>query len=151
VTYAYLSYLTPIILTLLVVVLVIALRWFKYKERMALIAQGVAPKEPSLGRKNHKNILAIGLVLGLIGLALTIGLITLGIGPWLLFGLLPLFIGLSFILVSFVLAPSRPKESKQEPRAEGEQVTVEVEEDEANEDEQNADEYVTEDDEPQVI
>lgn len=131
----YLAYFTPIILSVLVVILVIALRWFSYKERMALIAQGVSPEDERKHGKNQKTFLAIGLVIGLIGLALTIGLITLGVGPWLLAGLLPLFVGLAFILVSLVLAPSKPKEPEQKLQVEPEVTTQEehIEEDEREE------------------
>jgi hypothetical protein len=113
-TVTYLAYFTPIILTALVVILVIALRWFTHKERMGRIAQGVALEDQHKPGKNYKVALAAGLVLSLIGLALTIGLITLGIGPWLLAGLLPLFIGLAFILVSLILAPPKTKKEKEE-------------------------------------
>lgn len=131
-TVTYLAYFTPIILTTLVVILVIALRWFTHRERMELIAQGVEPKDQARTEKNHKLALAIGLVLSLVGLALTIGLITLGLGPWLLAGLLPLAIGLAFILVSLILAPAKPKKikEKEEPKAEVEPVTVEKAEEE---------------------
>ncbi|MDI9484888.1 MAG: hypothetical protein QM372_05405 [Bacillota bacterium] len=114
-TVTYLAYFTPIILTALVVVLIITLRWFTYKERMGMIAQGVLPENGSKDKKNHKILLAVGLVVGLSGLALTIGLITLGVGPWLLAGLIPLFVGLALILVSLILAPAKPKEAKEEP------------------------------------
>ena len=143
----YLAYFTPIILSVLVVILVIALRWFSYKERMALIAQGVSPEEQREQGKNHKTVLAIGLVIGLIGLALTIGLVTLGVGPWLLAGLLPLFVGLAFILVSLVLAPSKSKEPKQKPQAEPEITTVEehVEEDELEDEDRKQSFGITDD------
>ena len=48
--------------------------------------------------------MAAGLILGLVGLAITIGLMTIGVGPWLLIGLLPLFIGLALVL-AFSAAP----------------------------------------------
>lgn len=126
-TVTYLAYFTPIILTALAVILIIALRWFTYKERMSRIAQGQPLEDPHKG-ESHKTILAIGLLSGLIGLALTIGLATLGIGPWLLAGLLPLFIGLAFILVSLVLAPAKPKKAKAEPPRGFEPVAAETEE-----------------------
>jgi hypothetical protein len=123
-TVTYLAYFTPIILTALVVILVIALRWFTHKERMGRIAQGMTSEEKGKAEKSPKIALATGLILSLIGLALTIGLVTLGVGPWLLAGLLPLSVGLGFILVSLVLAPAKPKkQKKQEP--EEEPVTVE--------------------------
>lgn len=112
---ASLAFFVPIIISVLTVVLVITLRWFSHKERMALINKGLSPENELKNKQNHKIILAIGLVIGLGGLALTIGLITLGVGPWLLAGLLPLFIGLSFVLVSMVLAPPKPKKTKEEP------------------------------------
>lgn len=121
----FLPYFAPIILTALVVILIIALRWFTHKERMSRIAQGQPLEEPDQG-KSHKTILAIGLVIGLIGLALTIGLATLGIGPWLLAGLLPLFAGLALILVSLILAPAKPKKEKVEPSRGFEPKTVEA-------------------------
>ncbi|NMB00543.1 MAG: hypothetical protein GX971_03340 [Firmicutes bacterium] len=106
---AFLSWFTPIILTTLVVVLVIALRWFSYKERMAMIAQGLSIEEKGEQPGRHKLLLAIGIVLGLVGLALTIGLLTIGMGPWLLVGLIPLFAGLALILTSLVLRPDKPQ------------------------------------------
>lgn len=119
----------PIILTALVVILVITLRWFSHKERMAMIAQGLSLEEKMQQQRDqenrHKWLLAAGLILGLLGLALTIGLLTLGMGPWLLAGLLPLFVGLALILTSFILRPEKP-EDEVEPEPEVEEVVEEV-------------------------
>lgn len=87
----------PIILTALAVILAITLRWFSYKERMALIARGFDPDAEKTPEEKLKMLLAAGIIMGLVGLAVTIALLTIGIGIWLLFGLLPLFLGLSLI------------------------------------------------------
>lgn len=103
---------SPIIFTAMVVILVIALRWFSYKERMALIAQGLPLEEKRTKEEKYRLLLAAGLILGLLGLALSIGLVTLGIGPWLLVGLIPFFLGLALILTSLVLLPPKPKKDQ---------------------------------------
>lgn len=51
-----------------------------------------------------RNRLESGLITAAIGLALTVGLLSLGFGPWLLGGLIPLFIGLAKIL-AYLLRP----------------------------------------------
>lgn len=105
--------LTPIILTALAVVLAISLRWFSHRERMALISRGLPLEEEQDKKKQNKTILAAGLSVSLIGLAITVGLLTLGIGPWLLAGLLILFVGLALILTSLVLKPGKTKTETQ--------------------------------------
>jgi len=134
----------PIILTALGVLLVITLRWFSYRERMALIAQGLAPEQGRNVEQKSKNLLAAGLIVGLVGLAITIALLTIGIGVWLLFGLLPLFVGLALVLTALVLRPEKAKEERaaQQPPAwtqeavgvEAEQGEKEEEPEEENED-----------------
>lgn len=104
----------PVILAALGVILVITLRWFSYKERMALIAQGLAPESKGTAERS-KTLLATGLIVGLVGLAITIALLTIGVGVWLLFGLLPLFIGLALVLSALILRPEKPKAAKEAP------------------------------------
>ena len=116
---AYFSLLVPVLLGILVVVLVITLRWFSYKERMAIIKQGLPLEDKRTKEEKRKLFSAIGLTVGLIGLAFSIGLATLGLGPWLLYGLIPLFAGLAMILASLIMRPSKPKKEKQ---TKGEQV-----------------------------
>lgn len=68
--------LMPIILTALVVILLITMRLFSHKERMAMIAQGLPLEDTTGQQKNqeerYKVLLSIGLIVGLVGLALTI-------------------------------------------------------------------------------
>lgn len=97
---------SPIVLAILLVILVITLRWFVHKERMALISQGVPIKNKRNKEERQKICLAMGIFISLLGLVLTIGLATIGIGPWLLAGLIPLAIGLSMVLGSLVLKPA---------------------------------------------
>jgi hypothetical protein len=126
----------PIILTALGVLLVITLRWFSYRERMALIAQGLAPEQGRNVEQKSKNLLAAGLIVGLVGLAITIALLTIGIGVWLLFGLLPLFVGLALVLTALVLRPEKAKEeqaAQQPPAWTQEAVGVEAEQGEKEE------------------
>ncbi|HHW71663.1 MAG TPA: hypothetical protein GX393_00360 [Firmicutes bacterium] len=110
----------PIILAALGVILVITLRWFSYRERMAILARGGAPEIVKSPEEKSKSLLASGLIVGLVGLAITIALLTVGIGMWLLFGLLPLFIGLALVLAALVLRPAKAKEEKpaRAPKAE---------------------------------
>lgn len=123
---AYFSLLMPMILGALVVILVISLRWFSYKEKMALIAQGLPVEEKKDKGESYKLFLAIGLTVSLVGLALSIGLATLGFGPWLLFGLIPCFAGLAMVLASLVMRPSKQKDQPQS--VDSELATIDVEE-----------------------
>lgn len=132
--------LMPIILTALVVIFLITMRLFSHKERMAMIAQGLPLEDTAAQQKNqeerYKVLLSIGLIVGLVGLALTIGLITLGMGPWLLAGLLPLFIGLALVLTSLVLRPEKPAKKQEAPEFAPEtfELTVDDEDEELEED-----------------
>lgn len=95
---------------LLVVILVLGLRWFKHRERMAVIQRTAAAAElwtEENPEQRRKRQLAGGLTTALVGLALTIGLGTLGIGPWLLAGLIPFFVGLSMILTYLITQPEK--------------------------------------------
>jgi Na+/H+ antiporter NhaB len=146
------SLMTPLLIALLlVVILVLGLRWFKYKERMAALQRSAAAVEILLDDEpdaRRKRQLAYGLTTALVGLALTIGLGTLGIGPWLLAGLVPFFVGLSMILSYLVTQPEKPgqappevvpepavlPEAEKEAQPEIEPTAVEEEEEEDQED-----------------
>jgi hypothetical protein len=84
------------------------LRYMKYKETIALAEKGLTPPET----KSDKPFLRWGILLTALGLALTIGLYLIGfassdsypfhLGPWMLGGLLPLFLGLGLVLLHYL-------------------------------------------------
>jgi hypothetical protein len=92
--------------TLTVVFGFIALmRYINYKETLALAEKGLSRLE----KKPGKGFLRWGIIVTVIGIALTLGLYPLGyasgdsyplhLGPWMLGGFVPLFLGLGLILL----------------------------------------------------
>jgi hypothetical protein len=95
-------------------------RVLSHRERMAMIAHGIAPgtadrmppglKPSGDASENAQVTLKKGIRLAFIGLAITIGLSFLGFhgdgvwqpGPWLLAGLMPLFIGIAQVLIALI-------------------------------------------------
>ena len=84
------------------------LRYLNYRETMALAEKGLTPP----AAKNNKPLLRWGIILICLGIALTIGLYFAGfaayenyplhLGPWMLGGLIPLFLGLGLVLLHFL-------------------------------------------------
>jgi hypothetical protein len=84
------------------------LRYMNYKETLALAEKGLTKPET----KSNKNLLRWGIVVTALGFALTIGLYAIGftsaenyplqLGPWMLGGFVPLFLGISLILVHYL-------------------------------------------------
>ena len=84
------------------------LRYMNYKETLALAEKGLT--KPA--SKSGKGLLRWGIVLSSLGLALTLGLYLIGfnspndyplhLGPWMLGGFVPLFLGLGLILLHFL-------------------------------------------------
>ena len=82
------------------------MRYIRYKETIALAEKGLTPPE------SNKPLLRWGVVLAALGLALTIGLYLVGfassdsyplrLGPWMLGGFVPLFLGLGLILLHYL-------------------------------------------------
>ena len=88
---------------------IILLRYLNHRERMALINQGIHPAHAQKQRHSH-GMLRAGLIITMVGLALTVGLYPVGfilpaslgatpfhLGPWLLPGLIPLGVGIALI------------------------------------------------------
>lgn len=81
------------------------LRYMSYKETLALAEKGLTKPDS----KSSRGFLRWGILVTAIGLALTIGLYTFGfdsaqnyplrLGPWMLGGFVPLFLGLGLILI----------------------------------------------------
>jgi hypothetical protein len=84
------------------------LRYLGYRETISLAEQGLTPPE----KKNNKPLLRWGIIITALGLAFTLGLYPLGfsgadyyplhLGPWMLGGLLPLFLGLALVLLHYL-------------------------------------------------
>lgn len=84
------------------------LRYMNYKEILALAEKGLTKPES----KSNKNLLRWGIIITAIGFALTLGLYTLGfdatnnyplhLGPWMLGGFVPLFLGIGLVLLHYL-------------------------------------------------
>jgi len=84
------------------------LRYMNYKETLALAEKGLTKPET----KSGKGLLRWGIVLSSLGLALSLGLYFIGfnsptnyplhLGPWMLGGFVPLFLGLGLVLLHFL-------------------------------------------------
>ena len=84
------------------------LRYMNYKETLALAEKGLTKPEA----KSNKNLLRWGIVITALGFALTLGLYAIGftsaenyplhLGPWMLGGFVPLFLGIGLVLVHYL-------------------------------------------------
>src|SRR5215208_5410509 len=84
------------------------LRYMKYKETIALAEKGLTAPES----KSNRPLLRWGIILTALGLALTLGLYLFGfdfsniyplhLGPWMLGGFVPLFLGLGLVLLHYL-------------------------------------------------
>ncbi len=84
------------------------LRYMSYKETIALAEKGLTKSES----KSNKPLLRWGIVVTALGLALTVGLYTAGfdsssnyplhLGPWMLGGFVPLFLGIGLVLIHYL-------------------------------------------------
>jgi hypothetical protein len=110
----------PIALLVAVFGTIVMLRWFKHREILAMVDKGLLPTPYAQpGRASRgRGLLGWGVGLAMLGLALMIGLWPLGFarlagaagrgqyplqfGPWMLIGLIPLFIGLALLILYFL-------------------------------------------------
>ena len=104
----------------------IILRFMEYRETVALAEKGLIKQAP-IKSGNGQSTLRWGISIAAIGLALTIGIwptglmpgsdYPLGIAPWLLVGLLPLFFGLGLVLIYVLTRDAKKSEPAVEPPA----------------------------------
>ena len=84
------------------------LRYMNYRETIALAEKGLTKPET----KSGKGFLRWGIIITALGLALSIGLYTIGfdsgdnyplhLGPWMLGGFVPLSLGIGLILLNYL-------------------------------------------------
>jgi ABC-type Fe3+ transport system permease subunit len=95
---------------------IVLLRYIDHRERMALISRGIDPNRPRQKRRGT-GVLRAGMIILMVGLALTVGLYPIGfmlpgrtepLGPWLLPGLIPLGVGCALIISYYLTPPSDP-------------------------------------------
>src|SRR5256714_10409105 len=103
---------------------IVLLRYLQHREHTAMISSGMHPR--SL-RQQHRSggMLRAGLIIAMVGLALTIGLYPIGfilppiyatipwhLGPWLLPGLIPLGVGVALITSYYLERDASPVEGE---------------------------------------
>ncbi len=84
------------------------LRYLNYKETLALAEKGLTKPEG----KSTSSLLRWGIVISALGFALSVGLYPIGfgsgndyplhLGPWMLGGFVPLFLGIGLILLHYL-------------------------------------------------
>ena len=85
------------------------MRYINYKETLALAEKGLTRPEQ---KKNNKGLLRWGIVIAALGAAFTLGLYPIGfasgdkyplhLGPWMLGGFVPLFLGIGLTLLHYL-------------------------------------------------
>jgi len=94
-------------------------RYISYKERVALAQLGFSiedlNRDIAARRHGNRGVLWGGVITTMSGLALLLGLATLGVGAWLLAGLLPLFVGLGMVLIYFMTLGIAPEPKSARP------------------------------------
>jgi len=102
------------VITVAVFGTIVMLRWFRHREILALAEKGLLPVWHAQQPRTSRRLLGWGIGLAMLGVALVIGLwpmglsdamvghYPLGFGPWMLAGLIPLFIGLGLVILYFI-------------------------------------------------
>ncbi len=124
-----LGILFPVFVIAVIFGFIVLMRYLKYRERMLLAQRGFDPADLQPWSRLDRNgsperQLRSGIITSLVGVALLVGLWTLGTGPWLLGGLIPLAVGIGELLTFVLTAPTRPEQGNhdnqdQKPRDQG--------------------------------
>ncbi len=118
--------LTVVSILLVIFGFILAMRFMAYRETLALAEKGLLrpQRQPQNG---GKATLVWGIIISAVGLALCLGLwplgmmrygsggYPLGFGPWMLFGLVPLFFGLALVLVYALTREGKKNEPLEPP------------------------------------
>lgn len=114
--------LSPCLLVTVLLLFFAAMRYIAYRERVEMAEHGIVVSEESLwdrlGQRSPRGVLWAGVITTMCGLALLLGLTTLGIGWWLLGGLIPLFVGLGILFIYFSGGPDRKQGRTEDEREE---------------------------------
>lgn len=105
----------PIVVLMLLMLFVLLMRYFSYRERIALIKQGFVPPDLfSVPRSRAAvGLMRAGVITSASSFCLLIGLwVSLGSGAWLIGGFIPLGVGLGLMLSAWF---SHQNETKEEP------------------------------------
>lgn len=103
----------------------IAWRYFNYIELKALAEKGLVKSQRNNVHVKNQPMLIWGIIITGLGVALTLGLLPVGhtgtgsmypfgLGPWMLFGYVPLFFGLSLILIHVLTRNGKADEKPEE-------------------------------------
>ena len=97
------------------------MRFMSYRETMQLAEKGLVRPDRARGG-NGKDTLRWGIAITAIGVALCLGLypigfvtgslFPLGLGPWMLVGLVPTFFGLALVMIYYLTREEKPKDDK---------------------------------------
>lgn len=103
---------------------IVLLRYLQHREHMAMISSGMHPTGMRRQRRSG-GMLRAGLIIAMVGLALTIGLYPIGfilppiyatipwhLGPWLLPGLIPLGVGVALISSYYLEHDASPPDTE---------------------------------------
>jgi hypothetical protein len=103
----------------------LAWRYFNYLELKALADKGLVKPQNKPATIRNQPVLIWGIIITGIGIALSLGLMPVGrtgtgsmypfgLGPWMLFGYIPLFFGLSLVLVHVLTGKGRVDEKPED-------------------------------------
>ena len=116
----------PVFVLAVIFGFVALIRYLRYRERMMMIQKGIAPADfdrawradvrmQGRSRRQPRG----GIITSLVGLALLVGLWTLGTGPWLLGGLIPLAVGIGELLTWVITSPTQEALRETQARSKG--------------------------------
>src|SRR5512133_727677 len=103
---------------------IVLMRYINYKENLTLMEKGFI--RPVQEKRKGKGMLIWGIMVTAVGLALCLGLyplgrmgngtdFPLGLGPWMIAGFLPLFIGIGLVLVYIITGNGKDEKNESNP------------------------------------